>query len=147
MYTVGALLNQDIRWIQRFSNYKKALKQLKDAVKLSKKRELSQLEKQGLIQGFEYTHELSWKCLKDFLEYRGQTEQIFGSKDATRIAFNTNLISHGDEWMSMIKSRNLSSHTYNEDTVEKIIELIVNIYIDRFLELEKKLLILQKDEK
>jgi nucleotidyltransferase substrate binding protein (TIGR01987 family) len=146
MYIVGVLLNQDIRWIQRFSNYKKALKQLKDAVDLSKERELSQLEKQGLIQGFEYTHELSWKCMKDFLEYRGQTEQIFGSKDVTRIAFSTGLISNGDEWMNMIKSRNLSSHTYNEDTVEKIIDLIITTYIDRFLELEEKLSILEKDE-
>jgi nucleotidyltransferase substrate binding protein (TIGR01987 family) len=119
-------LNQDIRWVQRFSNYKRALIQLKNGVDLAKERELSPLEKQGLIQGFEFTHELSWKCIKDFLEYRGQTQQIFGSKDATRLAYNIALISHGDEWMSMIKSRNLSSHTYNEDTVEKIIDLIIS---------------------
>ena len=63
-------MSQDIRWIQRFSNLKKAFAQLKDAVELSKARELSNLEKQGLIQAFEYTHELGWKTLKDFLENR-----------------------------------------------------------------------------
>lgn len=55
--------NKDIRWIQRFSNYKKALSQLKEAVDLLSIRELSRLEKQGLIQAFEYTHELAWKTL------------------------------------------------------------------------------------
>jgi len=73
-----------IRWQQRFSNYQKAFTQLKSAVELSHQRELSLLERQGVVQAFEYTHELAWKTMKDFLEYRGSTEQIYGSKDATR---------------------------------------------------------------
>ena len=67
----------DIRWIQRLSNYAKALKRLKDAVELEKERPLSNLEKQGLIQAFEFTHELAWKTLKDLLEHRGNSE-IYG---------------------------------------------------------------------
>ena len=59
----------DIRWMQRFSNYIKAMFQLKEAVELSRTRELSKLEQQGVIQSFEYTNELAWKTLKDFLEY------------------------------------------------------------------------------
>jgi hypothetical protein len=61
----------DIRWKQRFSNFQFALKNLSDAISLSKERELSKLETQGLIQSFEFTHELSWKVLKDFLENQG----------------------------------------------------------------------------
>jgi len=73
---------QDTRWIQRFTNYKKALKQLEEAVELMGKRELTNLERQGVIQAFAYTHELAWKTLKDFLENRGNTD-IYGSRDAT----------------------------------------------------------------
>jgi nucleotidyltransferase substrate binding protein (TIGR01987 family) len=84
---------QDIRWIQRFNHFKKAFSQLKEAVELSEQRPLSKLEQQGLIQAFEYTHELAWKTLKDFLEERG-VQNLYGSKDATRAAFKCGLIEH-----------------------------------------------------
>ena len=132
-------MSEDIRWQQRFSNYKKALAQLRSAVALSEERELSLLEKQGLIQAFEYTHELAWKTIKDFLKYRGATEQIYGSKDATRQAFGVRLITDGDIWMQMIRSRNLTSHTYDEETVEAIVDLILGSYVFAFEALEKKL--------
>jgi len=130
---------QDISWIQRFDNYKKALLQLKDGVEISKNRDFTPLEKQGLIQSFEYVHELSWKVLKDFLEYRGSTESIFGSKDAFRQAFRNGLLDTDKDWMNMMKSRNLSSHTYNEDTADEIVNEILFNYIHRFKELEDKL--------
>ncbi len=130
--------NQDIRWLQRFSNYKKGLKQLKSAIELVKKRELSELEKQGMIQAFEYTHELAWKTLKDFLEDKGYKD-IFGSKDTTRMAFQLNIIRNGDIWMDMIVSRNQTSHTYNEETAEKIVSSIKKHYYKEFKELQIKL--------
>lgn len=130
-------MQKDIRWIQRFSNYQKALTQLADAVDLAEKRELSKLEKQGLIQSFEYTHELAWKTLKDFIESRGNAE-IFGSKDASREAFRLGLIVDGDAWMSMVKSRNLTSHTYDEATTEQIVKLILGTYFAEFKALETK---------
>ncbi len=132
-------MTQDIRWQQRFSNYKKALSQLQDAVELAEQRELTPLEKQGVIQAFEYTHELAWKTLKDFLEYKGSTDTVFGSKDATRQAFSYELIINGEDWMQMVKSRNLTSHTHNEETVEEIVNLVLNTYIFRFEELAEKL--------
>lgn len=132
-------MNQDIRWLQRFSNYQKALKQLKAGADLASTRELSLLEKQGLIQAFEYTHELAWKTMKDFLDYKGSTEQIYGSKDATRQAFHFGLITHGENWMKMVQSRNLTSHTYDEATVEEIVDEVLGNYIFRFEELEQKL--------
>ena len=81
----------DIRWIQRFNNFKKAFSQLNNAIELAKQRKLSELEQQGLIQTFEYTHELAWKTLKDFLGTRGVTK-LYGSKDTTREAFKTGLV-------------------------------------------------------
>jgi len=108
--------NEDIRWEQRFSNYQKALRQLQ---KFIDKGELSELEAQGLVKAFEYTYELAWNTLKDFLEYRGQTD-IYGSRDAIRRAFGLGLIADGEGWMDMLKSRNQTSHTYNEETAEEI---------------------------
>jgi len=135
----------DIRWIQRLSNYSKALKRLKDAVDLGKERPLSDLEKQGLIQAFEFTHELAWKTLKDLLENRGNSE-IYGSKDASRKAFQLGLIENGEDWMDMIKSRNLTSHTYDEETAEKIVSAVRGQYIHEFIKLETRLTQLKDDE-
>lgn len=119
--------DQDIRWKQRLASYEKALKRLSDAVALAEERELSQLEAQGLIQGFEYTHELAWQVMKDYFLWQGNPE-IRGSRDAVREAFKTGLITDGDTWMDMIKSRNLSSHTYNEDTATEITEKVLYEY-------------------
>jgi nucleotidyltransferase substrate binding protein (TIGR01987 family) len=128
-------MNEDIRWLQRFYNYKRALKQLKNAVELSQQRCLTDLEAQGLIKSFEYTHELAWKTLKDFLQEKGNS-QIYGSKDTTRKAFQLELIQNGDVWMDMIKSRNLSSHTYNSKTVDRITNSILKSYFSEFMALE-----------
>ncbi len=138
-------MSADIRWEQRFSNYQKALQQLEDAVQLSQKRELSVLEKQGLIQGFEYTHELAWNSLKDFLEYQGH-QDIYGSRDAIRKAFQLGLIEEGEGWMDMIKSRNLTSHTYNEETAEAIYTAVSQTYFPLFKQLEAKLATLRSNK-
>lgn len=135
---VDSVGEMDIRWIQRFSNYKKAFSQLEEAVNLMNKRELSRLEKQGVIHTFEYTHELAWKTMKDFFEDRGQLE-LYGSKDVTRKAFELGLIKNGDIWMQMVKSRNLTSHTYNESTLEEILILIKNDYYTEFKLLKEKM--------
>lgn len=113
----------DVRWRQRFQSYKKAFGQLTAAVSLADERALSELEQQGLIQAFEFTHELAWNTLKDFLESRG-TINLYGSKDVTREAFAKGLISNGDEWMAMIQARNRSSHTYNEKTAREVADAI-----------------------
>ena len=129
---------KDIRWIQRFNNYTKALSRLQNAVDLSKTRELTELEKQGLVQAFEFTHELAWNLIKDYFKYQGNSE-IYGSRDASREAYNKGLIKNGHIWMEMIISRNKTSHTYNEETVEEIITAIINEYIFAFVELKNKM--------
>ena len=126
---------KDIRWEQRFTNYQKALSQLQRFID---KGELSVLEKQGLVKAFEYTFELAWNTLKDFLEYKGQTD-IYGSRDAITKAFALGLIRDGEGWMDMLKSRNQTSHTYNEETAEEICSMVVEAYHPLFNELETKL--------
>src|SRR5690554_4206667 len=91
-----------------------------------------------MIQVFEFTHELAWKTLKDFLQSRGNIE-IYGSKDATREAFKNNLIEDGDAWMEMVQSRNLTSHTYNEGTADEIICHVQRSYLSEFINLRNKL--------
>lgn len=117
-------MTQDIRWVQRLQNWNRALAQLD---KFMQREELNELEEQGLIQSFEYNHELAWKTLKDFLEDQGY-EELFGSKNVTRKALESGVIKHGEVWLEMIKSRNLSSHTYNEEVTKKIITAIVDDY-------------------
>jgi nucleotidyltransferase substrate binding protein (TIGR01987 family) len=127
-----------IRWQQRFSNYKKALQQLGEAIALSNTRELSDLEKQGLIQAFEYTHELAWSTLKDFLEHKGQKD-IYGPRDASRKAFQLGIIEDGEVWMDMIQSRNKTYHTYNRETAEEIVTAVTTRYYELFISLAEKL--------
>jgi nucleotidyltransferase substrate binding protein (TIGR01987 family) len=131
-------MDEDIRWKQRFQNYKKALTTLKNAVELAATRELSDLEKQGTIQGFEFTFELAWNVMKDYLEEQGITD-IIGSKNAVRHAFNKGLIEDGQIWMDMIKGRNISSHSYDEETAEKLLDKIMKIFYLQLLTFEKKM--------
>ena len=72
--------NIDIRWKQRLSHYEKALLKLSVAVTLTQERQLSELEQQGAIQAFEFTHELAWKTMKDFLNSHGISE-LYGTGD------------------------------------------------------------------
>jgi len=135
--------NKDIRWIQRFSNFTKALNQL---TKFIQQPELNELEEQGLVQAFEYTYELSWNTIKDFYEHQGETN-IHGSRDAIRLAFKRGLIQNGDLWMKMIKSRTLSSHTYNEEIAREIIDAIKNLYYQEFIILYETFCTLEDHEK
>ena len=135
----------DIRWIQRFNHFTKAFDRLKEAVELARQRQLSKLEEQGLIQAIEFTHELAWNTLKDFLEDRG-AQNLYGSKDTTREAFKTGLIENGEAWMDMITSRNLTSHTYDEATAAKIVSAILDAYFAEFEALKNKLEKLKRDE-
>ncbi len=135
--------NQDIRWQQRFQNFEKAFSLLEQAVNLSNERPLNELEEQGLIQRFEFTHELAWQVLKDYFEYQGNTA-ITGSRDATREAFNKGLIKDGEGWMDMIKSRNQSSHTYNEEVAAEIMNKIIHQYYALFADFKTKIRTLTK---
>lgn len=139
-------MDQDVRWKQRFDNFSKALRTLEKAVALAAERPLSELEQQGLIQGFEFTHELAWNVLKDFLEEKG-VAGLIGSRDATRSAFRNGLIEEGEIWMDMIKDRNLSSHTYQLELAGRIAGNVLERFYPAFQRLHVKLSgLLNEDE-
>jgi nucleotidyltransferase substrate binding protein (TIGR01987 family) len=116
-----------IRWVQRFNNFCKAFQQLDDAVMLQRSRYLSKLEKQGVIHAFEYTYELAWNTLRDYLGWQGNA-QLTGYRDTIREAFAVGLIDSGELWMQMLLDRNRTSHTYNEETAEQILTAINDRY-------------------
>ena len=136
---------QDVRWRQRFQNFNKAFSQLSGAATLAKQRPLSDLEQQGFIQAFEFTHELAWNTLKDFLQERGATN-LFGSKDATRQAFAAGLIENGETWMDMIRSRNRTTHTYDQATANEIARTIARNYLPEFGKFQKRFAELERTE-
>ncbi len=127
-------MSLDIRWKQRLSNFEKAFLQLKEAVKLYKERKLTDLEKQGVIQSFEYTYELAWNMMRDYLIYQGENN-IVGSRDTIKIAYKYGIIKNGDVWIEMLNSRNLTVHTYNEKIVDKILSDIIEKYFSEFNDL------------
>jgi len=128
---------EDIRWKQRFDNFLKALQTLSDAAGLASERELTKLEEQGVIQSFEFTHELAWNVLKDYLEYQG-VRGIVGSRGAVREAFRNALIEDGETWMTMIRDRNLSPHTYDQNTAREIVERILRAHHPAFLKMASR---------
>ncbi len=125
----------DIRWKQRFENFEKALNQLSAGLQIEAP---SDLEREGIIQRFEYTFDLAWKTLKDFLEYQGY-QDITGSRDTFREAFKQGLISEGERWMKMIESRNLTSHVYDEETAKEIFESVKQEYLSLYIDLKDRL--------
>ena len=125
--------NNDIRWRQRLANYSKALAQLEEFIKKGKN--LNKLEAQGMIKAFEYTYELGWNTIKDFYETQGEAN-LQGGRDAIQLAFKRGLIKDGEGWMEMLKDRNRTSHTYNEETAKEIAEHILSGYFRLFKELQ-----------
>jgi nucleotidyltransferase substrate binding protein (TIGR01987 family) len=126
---------EDIRWQQRFSNYRRALAQLEAFLQPPS---LNEREQQGLIKAFEYTFELGWNTLRDLLRSQGDAT-LLGSRDTLREAFRLGLIAEGETWMLMIQDRNLTSHTYNRATADAIAAHIVDGYLPCFQQLRATL--------
>ena len=131
-------MESDVRWKQRFQNYQKALAMLKNAVEIGTLREFSDLEKQGIIQGFEFTFELAWNVMKDYLADQGITG-IIGSKGAVRGAFSKGLIEDGQVWMDMITDRNLATHSYDEQTAKDLVAAIMETYYCQLQQFAEKM--------
>jgi nucleotidyltransferase substrate binding protein (TIGR01987 family) len=133
------MANEDIRWIQRFSNYRKALARLGEAVELADDRELSDLEQQGLIQGFEFTFDLAWKTLQDYLRHHNRPNDNGGPNVIIAQALEDGIIKGEGQWKAMKKSRDLTSHSYDGDTADDIAENIIELYYGMFIQLETRL--------
>jgi nucleotidyltransferase substrate binding protein (TIGR01987 family) len=127
----------DVRWKQRFNNFLKAFQRLAAAAELAQERDLTDLEQQGLIQSFEFTHELAWNVLKDYLEYKG-IAGLIGSRDTTREAFKKGLIEQGEAWMEMIAARNKTSHTYDSGIAQEVADAILEQFYPAFAGLAEK---------
>ncbi|MCF6092538.1 nucleotidyltransferase substrate binding protein [Microaerobacter geothermalis] len=125
---------QDIRWKQRFNNYRKAFFQLTEFIE---KDALNKFEIQGLIQCFEYTFELAWKTIKDYLEQEGF--EVKSPRAAIQTAFQSELVTDGHTWIDMLQKRNLMAHTYNEKFAEEAEQLIREKYYLVLKELYEKL--------
>ena len=130
-------MQQDIRWKQRFDKYKQALHQLESAVLEYADTEID-IIKEGIIQRFEFTHELAWKVMQDYLKAQGEVD-VFGSKIATRLAFNRELINQGEIWLDMIETRNIIVHTYDEKILNEQFHKVVNNYLPLFLQFQQRL--------
>lgn len=126
---------KDIRWQQRFSNLKKAYSQLAEFPELG---ELNKFEKQGLIQAFEYTFELAWKTLQDLLKNEGY-QNVSGPRSVIEHSFQAGYIRDGEGWMEMLKRRNETSHTYQEEVAERISSCIKEEFIVLFNNLLNRL--------
>lgn len=129
---------KDIRWVQRFSNYKKALKKLGDAISKNDEEEMSDLEKEGLIQRFEYTFELGWKTLQDLFYHKGY-QDISGPNPVLKQALLDGYIKGEKGWREMKNARDLSTHTYDENTANKIASKIMEEFYDLLLVLRRRL--------
>ncbi len=129
---------EEIRWIQRFSSFKKAFNKLSLIVENKKLDALNELETEGLIQRFEYTYELAWKTLQDFLRHKGYID-IAGPTSVLQQAFADGYIEDEKGWRNIKKSRELTAHTYNESVAEEIAESIMNSFYLLFKKLITKL--------
>ncbi|MBN2804334.1 MAG: nucleotidyltransferase substrate binding protein [Deltaproteobacteria bacterium] len=127
------------RWIYRFNNFQRAYTLLREAMEEKADHKLNSLEKEGVIQRFEYSIELAWKTLKDYLEYQNVVFSQVTPRVVIKEAFAANIID-GQVWMNALDARNKMSHTYDESKFEEVIEDIQNSYFPAMEELYFKFL-------
>jgi nucleotidyltransferase substrate binding protein (TIGR01987 family) len=125
---------KELRWRQRYQNLRRAYSLYDEGARAAR---LNRLEKEGLIQRFEYTFELSWKTMKDYLEGKGIDAAY--PRDVIRSAFAFGLIGQGEVWIEMLERRNLLSHTYDEKSFEAAFDLVRGSFHESISELMRKL--------
>lgn len=118
----------DTRWLQRFENFDRALHLLEDALARGPSA-LNQLEKEGVVQRFEYTLELAWKTIKDYLEASGLVLTSVTPRQVVKDAFAARIVADGQTWIDMLDHRNLLSHTYDPVNFEQAVEAIHARYL------------------
>jgi len=125
-------MNQkEIRWKQRFENFEKAFLQLSDAI--NKFESLDDLSKEGLIQRFEYTFELAWKTLKDYLESEGIITLF--PRETLKQGFKVEILNNGETWIDMLEKRNLLAHTYDQTNFDLALKSIQESYFPELIKL------------
>jgi len=119
---------QDVRWQQRFQNFQRAFALLREAMEQDFA-QFNQLEKEGVIQRFEFTFELAWKVLKDKMEHDGLIIDQISPRAVVRLAFQAKYIDDAEIWLRMIGDRNLMSHTYDSAKFEAVLQAIHMEYL------------------
>lgn len=127
-------MKEDIRWKQRFQNYNKAILQLTEFMHADT---LNAMERQGLIKCFEYSFELGWKTMKDYLSFQGVT--VATPRETIQKGFNIGLIEDGHVWIDALEKRNLMAHTYSEENADTAEHLIRTVYYQMLVSFKKKL--------
>ena len=127
------------RWHFRFDSFRDALAKLSEAVARLSRGELSELEREGTVQRFEYTWKLAWKTLRDYLADNGNAVNVPSAANVIRAAFQVNLIEDGDAWIMAMKARNEMSHEYNSDAFERIVVEIKDKYLPLLISVGQKL--------
>ncbi|HIB94291.1 MAG TPA: nucleotidyltransferase [Candidatus Lambdaproteobacteria bacterium] len=122
--------NKDIRWIQRFQNFDRAFLLLRSALEERGLEQMSELEKEGLIQRFEYSYELAWKTMKDYLEEQGTIINPVTPRNVIKEAFSAQIIADGQVWVDMMLHRNLLAHTYDFSKFKEVLDAVVERYLD-----------------
>jgi nucleotidyltransferase substrate binding protein (TIGR01987 family) len=122
-------MEQDIRWKQRFKNFERGFILLRSALDESELESFNELELEGLIQRFEYTFELAWKTLKDYLEYAGIILEQVTPRSVIKAAFAAKIIADGQAWIDMLAHRNLMSHVYDSKNIKEATVAIKNSYL------------------
>ena len=122
--------NKDIRWIQRFQNFDRAFLLLRSALEERGLEQMSELEKEGLIQRFEYSYELAWKTMKDYLEEQGTIINPVTPRNVIKEAFSAQIIADGQVWVDMMLHRNLLAHTYDFSKFKEVLDAVVERYLN-----------------
>lgn len=118
--------SQDIRWKQRFQNYEKAFKRLSRAIKVVKSAPDDDLLQSGLVQTYEYTFELAWKTLKDYLTLEGF--EVRSPRETIRQGFQSGYIMNGEDWLQALADRNLTTHIYDDEIIIRVLSDIFERY-------------------
>lgn len=120
--------DEPARWTYRLDSYRRALSRLSEAVEAERDPGLSDLEKMGLIQAFEFTVELGWKLIGDVLDVGGLVVRSAGPNAIVRAAFEAGIVSDGRGWLSAIRRRNELSHMYREEMFFAAVPEIVDTH-------------------
>ena len=139
------LNNPDIRWRQRFDNFERAFRKLDLAVNTHNQMPDDELIAIALIKSFEFTYELGWKTLKDYLEYTGIEVKL--PREVIKQAFANELVENGQIWINMLEDRNLMAHTYNDERAKIAIDRIVNQYFSALRSFQKKFITFSESAK
>ena len=120
------------RWLQRKEDLIKATARLEEALNVEN---VTDVVIDGALHRFEFTFELAWKTMKDYLEYVGLIQKTGSPREVLQNAYQNDLIDNGEDWIEMMLSRNTLSHLYDEDESREIYEKIKNKYADMIEEL------------